>query len=480
MGGSSAPGGASFQYGVNLNGGIRLVSMRWYHVAFTIEQAANATNPRAIRIFLDGNLIAGRDWSASPEYQRQQLQNTDPIELGRYRNPNIQLFNGWMDEIRFWDIARSAEDIKDGRFTVYAGNAPSLLQDPLGHVALTQSSSGTGDTPHLLAYYRANEGTGFVVTPVPYGPQDPNQMEGQLNQGTYWDVSGVQGLPQSVSLAQSTVSLIELYGSDTLYRPITFWVASLPSRGKLYRAVNLQTAGTQITSSNTSLTGWYLFYESTGPIEAGYDNFTFYVTDDSNMSSTPATVEISLTAVVGCDGQLGSGLVYDSCEVCGGNNTCVGCDGVPGSGKTIDACGVCGGMNQTCFCLDGEGSSLPSTLRFVVVVVFRCSKLTLRLVFFPGQYRGFNQSELDKVLLLYEIEQAIASLEEVDAHLSSLFNQLVSSDPQSLSLGGDIDELRNWSAQCFGDFCGNLQSMFDQMSIDANETITPPVCGFSN
>lgn len=31
----------------------------------------------------------------------------------------------------------------------------------------------------------------------------------------------------------------------------------------------------------------------------------------------------------------------DSCNVCGGDNSCVGCDNVVGSNKVSDACGAC-------------------------------------------------------------------------------------------------------------------------------------------
>lgn len=53
---------------------------------------------------------------------------------------------------------------------------------------------------------------------------------------------------------------------------------------------------------------------------------------------------------IGCDRVAGSGLVNDSCGVCGGNNsTCpIGCDGIVGSGRRNDSCGVCGGNNSTC------------------------------------------------------------------------------------------------------------------------------------
>lgn len=36
----------------------------------------------------------------------------------------------------------------------------------------------------------------------------------------------------------------------------------------------------------------------------------------------------------------------DSCEVCGGDDTCVGCDNVVGSSKMSDACGACLGLDD--------------------------------------------------------------------------------------------------------------------------------------
>lgn len=66
---------------------------------------------------------------------------------------------------------------------------------------------------------------------------------------------------------------------------------------------------------------------------------------------------------VGCDGEVGSGLVVDDCDVCGGdgtscrdvcgvirgdNSSCAGCDGIPNSLLTRDACGWCGGTNASC------------------------------------------------------------------------------------------------------------------------------------
>jgi hypothetical protein len=60
----------------------------------------------------------------------------------------------------------------------------------------------------------------------------------------------------------------------------------------------------------------------------------------------------------GCDGVVSSGLVYDACAICGGDNSsCKGCDDVPNSGLVDDACGVCGGDGSSCSGCDGIPNS---------------------------------------------------------------------------------------------------------------------------
>ncbi|MBX7137374.1 MAG: putative metal-binding motif-containing protein [Oligoflexia bacterium] len=55
----------------------------------------------------------------------------------------------------------------------------------------------------------------------------------------------------------------------------------------------------------------------------------------------------------GCDGVPYSGLVYDQCEVCGGNGTsCLDCAGTPNGIATVDSCGVCQGDGSTCISCD--------------------------------------------------------------------------------------------------------------------------------
>lgn len=71
----------------------------------------------------------------------------------------------------------------------------------------------------------------------------------------------------------------------------------------------------------------------------------------------------------GCDGVPYSGLVFDACGVCGGDDmSCADCEGVPNGTKVIDRCGVCGGDGNGCLICDKNDvtdiqTSLDSTVQ---------------------------------------------------------------------------------------------------------------------
>ncbi len=70
---------------------------------------------------MNGKIKAVSGWQTDENYIRQMLQNKYPIELGRYMNPSVQSWPGQMDEVRFWNYARTEEQIKSSIRKVFRG-----------------------------------------------------------------------------------------------------------------------------------------------------------------------------------------------------------------------------------------------------------------------------------------------------------------------------------------------------------------------
>ena len=82
----------------------------------------------------------------------------------------------------------------------------------------------------------------------------------------------------------------------------------------------------------------------------------------------------------GCDAVPRSGLLFDACGICDGDNsTCLGCDGVPNSGLVNDTCSVCGGDNSTC--RFDEYPHICSVQEYETVAPINDCSVTLRAVY---------------------------------------------------------------------------------------------------
>lgn len=101
------------------SGGAPLTAGTWYHVAVTFDDATNAMN-----LYLNGVMVSS---GTPPDYTETTL------DLGIFAGTN--LFAGKMDEVRIWNVARSA-----------------------GEIAANMNCKLRGDEPGLIAYYDFNQG----------------------------------------------------------------------------------------------------------------------------------------------------------------------------------------------------------------------------------------------------------------------------------------------------------------------------------
>lgn len=178
-------------------------------------------------------------------------------------------FQGEVDEVQVWDIARSEEEIAAGL-----------------NVGLT------GSEPGLRAYYKMSDGAGTSLT-----DDSVNDWTGTLHDGggdvpadgaIQWVESGAFGAvvtvntppvadPQALGTLEDAGVPITLTGSDADGDPLTFRVVAGPGRGTL--------SGTAPDLVYTPL-----------PDIAGTDSFTFVV-NDGRIDSPAATVTIDVLAV---------------------------------------------------------------------------------------------------------------------------------------------------------------------------------------
>ncbi len=100
-------------------GGAPLTAGTWYHVAVTFDDATNSMN-----LYLNGVMVSS---GTPPDYTETTL------DLGIFAGSN--LFAGRMDEVRIWNVARSA-----------------------GEILANMNCKLRGDEPGLIAYYDFNQG----------------------------------------------------------------------------------------------------------------------------------------------------------------------------------------------------------------------------------------------------------------------------------------------------------------------------------
>eukprot|EP01099_Mayorella_cantabrigiensis_P001503 TRINITY_DN1663_c0_g1_i1.p1 TRINITY_DN1663_c0_g1~~TRINITY_DN1663_c0_g1_i1.p1 ORF type:complete len:476 (+),score=121.55 TRINITY_DN1663_c0_g1_i1:135-1562(+) len=104
---------------------------------------------------------------------------------------------------------------------------------------------------------------------------------------------------------------------------------------------------------------------------------------------------------------------------------------IGGAACNPDSCGVCGGDNSTCSCLE-----VP--------------------------YKGYDVVELERILLLYEIEQTMDLLHQVQIQLQQAQDALGSSSGANLDT--DITTVQNFNSDCLDAFETDIDSFVDQLS----------------
>eukprot|EP01098_Paradermamoeba_levis_P007185 TRINITY_DN2978_c0_g1_i1.p1 TRINITY_DN2978_c0_g1~~TRINITY_DN2978_c0_g1_i1.p1 ORF type:complete len:501 (-),score=155.76 TRINITY_DN2978_c0_g1_i1:160-1611(-) len=225
----------------------------------------------------------------------------------------------------------------------------------VGQLAQYRQRVVPSSAPGLLAYYRFNEGSGILLL-----DSSPNKYHGRLSKpvitttSPLWRVSGVKIHVDAV---------VSPLGFSTLTLPgisptgaFTYTIESLPAVDGIPGSFGtLIGDGKYVTSTPFALTGNTVSYEA-GNVTGVTAVFSYYGTQDVSVPSQRERL---------------STIVY----VRVGEIACI-----------PDACGVCNGDNSTCSCL-------------------------------PLPYAGYSLNDVERILALYEMEQTLDYLHDLDLKL---------------------------------------------------------------
>lgn len=132
---------------------------KWQHIAVTVSDVGSSLS---VNFYINGVADAGNPRTSSQtSIGNGSASATMDIGIQAKSSCACNYFNGYMDELRIWTVARTATEIKNNY---------------LNEV----SASSTG----LMAYYKFNEGTGTTLT-----DQTSNAINGTLTNSPGWVVS---------------------------------------------------------------------------------------------------------------------------------------------------------------------------------------------------------------------------------------------------------------------------------------------------
>jgi len=99
----------------NLNSNVDVVLNEWVHVASTYDEASQTAN-----LYLNGQLVDGATGFVLAQNNDAVTVGVDFLDLPRY-------FDGYIDEVRIWDVARTNEQIVSSMNVWLEGNEQNLI-----------------------------------------------------------------------------------------------------------------------------------------------------------------------------------------------------------------------------------------------------------------------------------------------------------------------------------------------------------------
>src|SRR5205823_3655540 len=88
----------------------------WHHVAGTFRASTVQ-----LTLYLDGTQVATQTFATA------SLGNTSPVDIGRNGGPTANFWLGKLDDVRVWNVVRTAAQIQANLQTELAGSPAGLV-----------------------------------------------------------------------------------------------------------------------------------------------------------------------------------------------------------------------------------------------------------------------------------------------------------------------------------------------------------------
>jgi len=223
-----------------------IVNNTWHHVALTLSGGSSVTN-NVLKLYLDGsNVVSGagsRLWGHNPANIGRTVSGS------RYHNGtgNGYTFNGKIDEVRIWNVARSQSEINALKDTVL-----------------------NGDEPYLTAYYNFQENTGGSANDT----QTQSNNDGIIS-GATWTTGPSLSKMNNSSFANRIINLSS-YSESKLLVNSDITISNCTINGPGYIVAN----GNITINSNSVISG------------------DIYIVCNGNLNVTNSLLGTSLSAAV--------------------------------------------------------------------------------------------------------------------------------------------------------------------------------------
>ncbi|MBT3590374.1 MAG: LamG domain-containing protein [Candidatus Marinimicrobia bacterium] len=198
-------------------------SNTWHHVALTLNGGNSVTN-NAFKGYLDGTQFGSGQgsklWNHSGDVSIGRNKDTK-FHSGDYNT--AKYFAGMIDEVRLWNVERTASQIAVKKDTVLAGN-----------------ESG------LTAYYNFQENTGSIANDT----QTQSNNDGTINNGAFWTDGPPLPKMGSSTFTNTTINLSS-YSNSQLLTNSNLNISGSIVNGPGFIVVN----GNLSISSNTTING---------------------------------------------------------------------------------------------------------------------------------------------------------------------------------------------------------------------------------